>query len=108
MGLLSRFTGLFTRRGRDDNTLLEALEHAKAKRLQKAVDLYSELLNDRGTNATVRARALFNRALAHSAMHNDDQGLADLEELLARPDVPENVKTAARAQIYRVRRRSEA
>jgi hypothetical protein len=107
MGILSRLTGLFSRQSRDDNRLLAAIDHAKAKRPQQAIDLYNQLLADRGTNSMVRARSLFNRALAYSAMHDDQKALADLDTLLAQPDVPENVKTAARAQLFRVRKRSE-
>ena len=107
MGIFSRLTGLFSRQSRDDNRLMTAIEHAKAKRPQQAIELYNQLLADGGTSSMVRARSLFNRALAYSSMHDDQKALADLDELLARPDVPENVKTAARAQLLRVRKRSE-
>jgi hypothetical protein len=108
MGIFTRLTGLLTKSGRDNDVLLQALEHAKAKRPEKAIPLYNTLLDSSSTSEIVRARALFNRALAHSAMKDDDKALVDLEQVLAMTNVPENVQTAARSQVARVRRRSGA
>ncbi len=107
MSFFSRLTGLFTRSGRDDNLLLEAMEHAKAKRPDKALAIYNSLLAASGTRNEVRARALFNRALAHSSLNDDEKAIADLESVLALPNVPENVQAAAKSQLMRVRKRSE-
>ena len=107
MSFFSKLTGLFSRGARDDGLLLEAVEHAKAKRPEKAIEIYNGLLTSTSTNATVRARALFNRALAHSAMDDDEKALADLQKVLTLPGLPENVQSAARAQIARVKKRGE-
>ena len=107
MGFLSRLTGLFTRAGRDDDQLLQAMEHAKAKRPEQALAIYNTLLKESKTRPEVRARALFNRALAHSSLDQDDKAVADLEKLLATPNIPENVQTAAKSQLLRVRKRGE-
>lgn len=107
MGLLSSLAGLLSRGGRDDNQLLEALEHAKAKRPDKALAIYNGLLAAPVTRPEVKARALFNRALAYSSLDQDDKALADLEKLLATPNIPENVQTAAKSQLLRVRKRAE-
>ena len=101
MGLLSSLFG-----GSEDSRLLKALELAKAGKPEKAIEIYNALLA-KSTSGTVKARALFNRALAHSAMKNDDQALKDLQEVLVSPNLPENVQTAARAQLARVRKRAE-
>lgn len=106
MGLLQRFANLFSKSGREDQMLLAALAHAKADRPAEALEAYNKLLNNEATNSTTRARALYNRALAHSALKNDDKALADLEELLKLPDVPDNVQNAARDRLARVRRRN--
>ena len=107
MGLLSRLTGLFTGSGRDDRLLMQGIEHAKHKRPERAIEIYDSLISSTSTSDTVRARALFNRALAHSSMKDDEKALLDLDQLLAMPDVPENVQAAAKAQAIRVRKRSQ-
>ncbi len=105
MGLLDRLGGFFTKAGRDDNLLHQGIALAKDKRPQDAIAIYDRLIKSSATSPATRASALFNRALAHSSLDNDVKALADLESVLALPDVPENVETAARAQIARVRRR---
>jgi hypothetical protein len=51
---------------------------------------------------------LFNRALAFSSLEDDDKARADLAQVLTLRNLPENVQTAARAQLARIKRRSEA
>jgi tetratricopeptide (TPR) repeat protein len=106
MGLLDRLAGLFSKNGRDENSLAQAIDHAKAKRPAEAIAIYNRLIDASGTASATRARALFNRALAYSSLDDDAKALVDLERVLALPDLPDNVQTAARAQLARVRRRS--
>jgi hypothetical protein len=107
MGLFDKLRQLFsTRSGRDEHSLLKAIERAKSGEPAEALAMYNELLKGDLSNS-VRCSALFNRALAHSSLKNDDQALADLKELLALPGVPENVQTAARSQLARVQKRSD-
>jgi hypothetical protein len=40
-------------------------------------------------------------------MKDDEKALVDLEQLLTMPDLPENVQNAAKAQVLRVRKRSQ-
>jgi tetratricopeptide (TPR) repeat protein len=106
MGLLQRFANLFTKGGRDDQLLLEGLAHAKANRPEQALEIYNRLINSRDTSATTRARSLYNRALVYSALDKDNEAVADLEKVLAMPEAPENVQTAVRTRLARVRRRN--
>jgi tetratricopeptide (TPR) repeat protein len=106
MGVLQQLAGLFSKSSRDDNVLNEALAHAKAKRPDKAIAIYNRLLDSPGTSARTRASALFNRALAYSAQDDDQKAIVDLERCLALPDLPDNVESAARSQLARVRRRN--
>src|SRR6185369_16363600 len=76
MGILAKLANLFSRSGRDDNRLLQGMEHANAKRPIQAIAVYDSLVNANGTSPTIRARALFNRALAHSAMKDDQKAIA--------------------------------
>jgi tetratricopeptide (TPR) repeat protein len=105
MSFFSRLAGLFTRGGRDDSLLSQAMEHAKGKRPEKALAIYNSLIDAAGTRSEVKARALFNRALAYSSLNDDEQAIADLEQVLAMPNIPENVQNAAKSQLLRVRKR---
>ena len=106
MSILQRIAGIFSRSGRDENLLQQAMAHAKAKHPDKALAIYNQLLSSSSTSSQTRARALFNRALAHSSLDDDQKAIADLEQALALPDVPDNVESAARSQLARVRRRN--
>jgi hypothetical protein len=81
--------------------------HASANRPEKAIAIYDSLVASKSASMTVRSRALFNRALAHSSMKEDEKAIADLEQVLAMSGVPENVLAAARNQLIRVRNREE-
>lgn len=107
MSIFGTLANLFTRSGRDDNLLRQGMEHASANRPDQAIKIYDSLVQSKSTSLTVRARALFNRALAHSLLKNDKQAIADLEEVVAMPGVPDNVQTAARTQLIRVHNREE-
>lgn len=107
MGFFAQLTNLFTRAGRDDSRLQQGMDHADAKRPEKAIGIYDALLRSSSTSPTVRARALFNRALAHSSMKDDVKAIADLEQVVTMHGAPENVLTAARTQLIRVRARME-
>jgi regulator of sirC expression with transglutaminase-like and TPR domain len=107
MGFLGQLANLFSRAGRDDNKLQQAMDHADAKRPEKAIGIYDALLRTSSTSPTVRARALFNRALAYSSLKDDAKAIADLEQVVSMPGTPENVLTAARTQLIRVRNRTQ-
>lgn len=105
MGFLTSLTSIFTG-GSEDSRLLRGVELAKGGKPEKAIEIYNTLLAKTSSD-TVRARALFNRALAHSAMKNDELAIKDLQEVLTSSNLPENVQSAARSQLARVRKRAE-
>jgi hypothetical protein len=107
MNLLERLTNWFSREGRDENQLNAALELARGGSPTAAIEIYSKLLRDEATGATTRARALFNRALAYSSLNDDPQAIADLKQLTAQANVPENVRSAARTQLVRLSNRQK-
>ena len=104
MGLLSSLTNLFNG-GSEDSRLIKGMDLAKAGQPEKAIDIYNALMA-KSSSDIIRARALFNRALAHSALKNDEQAIKDLQEVLVCQNLPENVQAAARSQMARVRKRS--
>ena len=107
MGFFSRLANQFSKGGRDDESLQKAMDHAKAGRPQQAIEIYNQLVKAKSSGDTVRARALFNRALAYSSLKKDAQAIADLNELLKLPNVPNNVRDSARDQLKRVNKRSD-
>jgi tetratricopeptide (TPR) repeat protein len=107
MSFFSKLAGLFSRGSREENSLLEGVEHAKGKRPEKALAIFNSLLTTTTISPTVRASALYNRALAYSAMNDDDKALADLEKVLTLPGLPGNVQSAARTRMARLKKRAE-
>jgi hypothetical protein len=105
MSILKRLGNWFSRHGRDDNRLQIAMDHAHAKRPAEAIAVYDSIVDATGGSPSLRAMALFNRALAHSALKNDEQAIQDLEAVVSLPGTPENVLSAARNQLVRVRSR---
>lgn len=105
MDLFNRLTNWFSRQGRDENQLNVALDRAKGGAPAEAIEIYNDLLRNPATSATTKARALFNRALAYSSMKDDQKAIADLKQLTAQNDAPENVRSAARTQLVRLKNR---
>jgi len=102
MDFFNRLTNWFSRNGRDENQLERALDLAKAKHPSEALEVYNELIASPGISPSIRARALFNRALAHSSLNDDTSAVVDLKQLVSLPGIPENVRTAARNQLARL------
>ncbi len=107
MSFFSKIAGLFSRGSREESSLLEGVEHAKAKRTEKALEIFNSLLATSTLSPSVRASALYNRALAFSAMDEDDKAMADLQKVLTLPGLPDNVQSAARTRIARMKKRAE-
>jgi tetratricopeptide (TPR) repeat protein len=107
MSFFSKLAGLFSRSSREESLLLEGVEHAKGKRPEKALEVFNSLLATTTLSSAVRASALYNRALAYSAMDEDDKAMADLQKVLALPGCPDNVQTAAKTRIARMKKKAE-
>jgi hypothetical protein len=102
MQFINRLTNWLSRTGRDENQLERALDLAKDKQPTEALEVYNDLLTSPGISPSIRARALFNRALSHSSLKNDSRAVIDLKQLLSLPAIPENIRTAARNQLARL------
>lgn len=107
MSFFSKIAGLFSRSSRDDNSLLEGVEHAKAKRPEKALEIYNSLLAGTTISPSVRASALYNRSMAYSALHNDDKAVADLQKVLTLAGAPVKILNAAKSRLARLKKRAE-
>jgi hypothetical protein len=106
MNFLNRLSNWFSRSGRDENLMAEAMELANKKQPAEAIKLYTELMRSTTASSETKARALFNRALAHSSLKDDAKAVADLKQLTAMTDIPENVRNAARTQLVRLTNRA--
>lgn len=107
MSFFSKIAGLFSRSSREDNLLLEGVEHAKAKRPEKALEIYNSLLAGTTISPSVRASALYNRSMAYSAMNDDDKAAADLKKVVTLAGAPDNILSAAKTRLARLKKRAE-
>jgi hypothetical protein len=82
---------------------------AKAKRrdYDGAIADYSAAIGEPHIPADVKAMAMYNRALACSAIGEDAKAAEDLAALLEMPGLPENIQMAAQQRRERIRRRNE-
>lgn len=106
MGILSQILGVFSQSSRHDNQLQRAFDLAKNNQPTEAVAILNALLKSSAASETVKSRALFNRALAYSSLNDDAKATADLQQLITSNSTPENVRTAARNQLVRIRNRA--
>ncbi|QDU31046.1 hypothetical protein ETAA8_61990 [Anatilimnocola aggregata] len=106
MGFLQRLSNWFSQGGREENLLQQAVDLAKEKQPAEAIKIYNELLRSQSASSILKARALFNRALAYSSLKDDQRAAADLQTLVSSNDAPENVRSAARTQLVRIRNRA--
>jgi hypothetical protein len=68
---------------------------------------YSATIEAAGISNDVLGMALYNRALAYSAIHENDKAAEDLARALSIPGLPENIKVAAIQRQERIRRREK-
>lgn len=70
-----------------------------------AVVDYSATIQAPNTPNDVLGMALYNRALAYSAIHEDEKAAEDLTRVLSMRGLPEKISTAASQRRERIRRR---
>jgi hypothetical protein len=73
-----------------------------------AIADYSAAIRMPNIPADVKAMVLYNRALAYSAIHQDEKTAEDLAAVLEVPGLPQNIKTEAQQRQERIRRRNES
>lgn len=80
---------------------------AEKKDFKGAIADYSEAAKSKDIPTDIEGMILYNRALAYSAIGEDEIAANDLAAMLKIPDLPENVKTAAHRRRERIRIRIE-
>jgi hypothetical protein len=105
MNILTWLKSLFSRRERSLAGYRSGMIKAKKGDFAGAIVDYTQTLESQGTPPDVVAMALYNRALAYSAIHEDAKAALDLKNVLAMPGLPESIKVAAGQRQERIRRR---
>ena len=72
-----------------------------------AIADYSDAIRAPHVPTDVKAMALYNRALAYSAIHEHERSAEDLRAVLEMPGLPKKVKREAQERRERIRRRDE-
>ena len=72
-----------------------------------AIADYSAAIRAPDIPTDVKAMALYNRALAYSAIHEDAKAAEDLSTMLELPGLSERIKIEAHRRRERIRKRDE-
>lgn len=107
MGLINRFKGLLSRRGKTLAWYRAGMARANARDYAGAIQDYTAAIEAPDCPADVRGMAIYNRALAYAAVHEDSKAADDLAAVLDIPGVPQNIKKEAHQRRARLRRRAE-
>ena len=97
----------FSHRGKALSLYRSGMAKANKRDYDGAIDDYSAAIRAPNIPTDVKAMALYNRALAYSAIHKDEKSVADLTAVLEMAGLPKNIKTEARERRERIRRRNE-
>lgn len=107
MSFTTWLKSIFSHRGKALSLYRSGMAKANKRDYAGAVADYSAAIEAPQIPADVKGMALYNRALAYSAMEEDDKAAEDLAAVLAMPGLPENINTAAQQRRERIRRRSK-
>jgi tetratricopeptide (TPR) repeat protein len=107
MSFTTWLKSLFSHRGKALSQYRSGMAKAKKRDYAGAVADYSAAIESPQIPPDVRGMALYNRALAYSAMNKDDKAAEDLAAVLTIPGLPESINTAAQQRRERIRRRNE-
>jgi hypothetical protein len=105
MSILNWLKSKFSSRAKSLTRYRSGMSKAKKGDFAGAVLDYSATIQAPGIPADVLGMALYNRALAYSALHEDEKASEDLTKVLSMPGLPENIKLAASQRRERIRRR---
>jgi hypothetical protein len=107
MNFTTWLSGLFTQRGKSISVYRSGMAKANKADFAGAIADYSAAIQTPKIPPDVKAMAIYNRALAYSALDEDEKAAADLASLLEMPGLPENIQLAAQQRRARIRRRRE-
>ena len=105
MGMLDWLKSRFSSREKHLALYRNGMSKAKKGDFAGAILDYTATIKAAGIPNDVLGMALYNRALAYSAMQENDRAAEDLSTVLNMPGLPENIKVAASQRQERIRRR---
>ncbi len=82
----------------------QGMEAANRKDHKTALEQYAAAIELADAPTDIRAMALYNRAVVHSAMHNGAEAIRDLEELFDSSGVTASVRLEAKRKLVRMDR----
>ena len=96
---------LFSHRGKAISLYRSGMAKATDRDYDGAIADYSAAIEMPKIPADVRAMAIYNRALAYSAIDDEAKSVEDLSTLLDLREIYENIRTAVQQRRERLRRR---
>ncbi len=107
MNVMRWLKGLLTHRGKALTRYRAGMAKAKEGDFAGAIADYSAAIQAPDIPADVKAMAIYNRALAYSAIQEDRKAAKDLSTLLEIPGLSEEIKTAAHQRRVRIQMRDD-
>ena len=108
MGLIRWVKSLLSHRGKALSLYRAGMTKANARDYHGAIANYSAAIDMPDIPTDVKAMATYNRALAYSAIHENDKAAADLEAMLSMPGLSPRILAEAQQRRDRIRRRNES
>ncbi len=102
MSVFGKIFGSLTPRGKAMALYKQGIRKAERRDLAGAIEAYSAVVDMAGAPGDVKAMALFNRSLAHSRNHDEEQAEKDLQIVLAMEEATSQTKTAAKERVKRM------
>ena len=107
MKIIKWLTNHFSRRGKALGLYRRGMNKANRRDHQGALHDYTAAIGMQDAPADVRAMALYNRALIHTAMGNLSSGAEDLEEVMTMDEAPRDVKKRAKEKLAKRKSKSQ-
>lgn len=107
MSFIAWMKSWFSHRGKALSLYRSGMAKANKRDYDGAIADYSDSIRAPNIPKDVKAMALYNRALAYSAIHEDEKSAEDLTAVLEMSGLPKNIKMEAQERRERIRRRNE-
>ena len=107
MSFITWIKSCFSHRGKALSLYRRGMAKAKKRDYNGAITDYSAAIREPHFPADVKAMAIYNRALAYSAIHEDARAVEDREAVLEMPGSPVSIGNYAQERWDRIRQRDE-
>jgi hypothetical protein len=105
MNVFNWLTDRFSNRGKALAFFKRGMTRARKHDRQGAIEDYSATIGQPGASPSLKAKALYNRALVYAAVGEGSKATADLNLVLSTTEALTSVKTEARRTLVRMQRR---